>query len=174
MKAIVVYNSQTGFTKRYAEWICQASGAECVELKQAKKVSFSDYDAIVYGGWCMAGGVTKLDWFKKQISGLTDAGKKILVYVVGASPAESPDISVAMKKVFSGDEWKGVKTFYCPGGLNYDKMNFFSRFLMKMLAKSLKSKKDASEKDIQMAEMISKSYDIADKKYIEPILAELS
>ena len=44
---------------------------------------------------------------------------------------------------------------------------------MKMLVKSLASKKDATEKDKQMAQMISNSYDISDKKYIEPILAEL-
>lgn len=52
-------------------------------------------------------------------------------------------------------------------------MNFLSRFAMKMLAKSLTSKKDATEKDKDMAQMISNSYDISDKKYIEPILAEL-
>ena len=34
-------------------------------------------------------------------------------------------------------------------------------------------KKDATEEDMRMIEMISKSYDISDKKYIEPILAEL-
>ena len=27
MKKIVIYTSQTGFTKRYAEWISEASGA---------------------------------------------------------------------------------------------------------------------------------------------------
>ena len=52
-------------------------------------------------------------------------------------------------------------------------MNFLSRFAMKMLGKSLASKKDATEKDKQMAQMISHSYDISGKKYIEPILAEL-
>lgn len=40
MKKIVIYTSQTGFTKRYAEWISEASGAECVEFKQAKKSNF--------------------------------------------------------------------------------------------------------------------------------------
>ena len=37
MKTIVIYNSQTGFTKRYAEWIAQESGADCFELSVAKK-----------------------------------------------------------------------------------------------------------------------------------------
>ena len=33
MKTIVIYNSQTGFTKRYAEWIAEAAGADCGYLQ---------------------------------------------------------------------------------------------------------------------------------------------
>ncbi|MBQ5498936.1 MAG: hypothetical protein IIT73_03995, partial [Treponema sp.] len=81
MKTIVIYTSQTGFTKRYAEWISEASGAECVEFKQAKKIKLSDYDAIIFGSWFMAGGVTKLNWFKNQIAELSSESKKIMVYM---------------------------------------------------------------------------------------------
>ncbi len=45
--------------------------------------------------------------------------------------------------------------------------------MMKMLAKSLASKKNATENDKKQAEMISHSYNISDKKYIVPIIAEL-
>ncbi len=37
MKTIIIYTSQIGFKKRYAEWISEAGGAECVEFNQAKK-----------------------------------------------------------------------------------------------------------------------------------------
>ena len=37
MKTIVIYTSQTGFTKRYAEWIAEAMGADCFELSVAKR-----------------------------------------------------------------------------------------------------------------------------------------
>lgn len=37
MKTIVIYNSQTGFTKRYAQWIAEETGADCLELSTAKK-----------------------------------------------------------------------------------------------------------------------------------------
>ena len=42
-----------------------------------------------------------------------------------------------------------------------------------MFAKALASKKDATEADRKMADMISHSYDISDKKYIAPIVAEI-
>lgn len=37
MKTVVIYNSQTGFTKRYAEWIAQSTKADCFELSTAKR-----------------------------------------------------------------------------------------------------------------------------------------
>ncbi len=173
MKSIVIYNSQTGFTKQYAEWISEAAGCECVSLKKAGKIKLSDYDAIVFGSWFMAGGIVKLPWFKKQMPALAQAGKKLVVFAVGASPAESPMVPEALAKIFTEDEKKLVKLFYCPGGLNYEKMSGFSRFMMKMYAKALASKKDASENDREQAKMIANSYDISDKKYIEPIIAEI-
>ena len=49
MKSIVIYNSKTGFTKKYAEWISEAAGCECVELKKAGKVKLAEYDSSVFG-----------------------------------------------------------------------------------------------------------------------------
>ncbi|MCR4580487.1 MAG: flavodoxin domain-containing protein [Treponema sp.] len=174
MSAIVIYKSQTGLTKKYAEWISQASGCQCLDFKKARKLDLTAYDTIIFGGWCMAGGITKLDWFKNQISSLADAGKKLIVYAVGASPAESPEIAEAMRQNFSEDEWKKVKVFYCPGGLDYNKMKLGSRLAMKMFVRILSSKKDVSQKDLCQIEMLSHSYDLTDKKYIEPILAEIN
>lgn len=100
MKSIVIYNSQTGFTKQYAEWISQEAGCECVSLRKAAKINLSDYDSVVFGSWCMAGSLTKLDWFKKKIPSLSKAGKKLIVFAVGASPSESLKCRPPLKKCF--------------------------------------------------------------------------
>lgn len=76
---IVIYNTQPGFTKKYAEWLSEALECECVECSWAEK--------------------------------------------------------------------------------------------MKLFVSALKAKKDKTEKEQMMADMISKSYDISDRKYIEPIVA---
>lgn len=173
MKSIVIYNSQTGFTKKYAEWIAEAAACECVEFKQAAKLNLADYDAIVFGSWCMAGNIVKLAWFKKQMPALAAAGKKLIVYAVGGSPEENPDVTAAINRIFTDEDRKIVKVFYCPGGFNYEKMNGASKLMMKMFTKTLTSKKDATEDEKKMAEMISHSYDISDKKYADAIAAEL-
>lgn len=51
MNTIVIYNSQTGFTERYAKWIAEAAGARCLSLSEAKKRNLEKYDAIVFGSW---------------------------------------------------------------------------------------------------------------------------
>ncbi len=168
MKAIVIYNSQTGFTKRYAEWIAEAAGVDCVALSVAKKKDLTPYDTIIFGSWACAGGINKISWFKGNMDKWT--GKKLVAFCVGASPIENPEIETALKRIFSEAEQKKVKIFYCPGGFNYEKMAVPFQLAMKVFIKTLKAKKDKTEEDEIMIKMISSSYDISDKKYIEPIL----
>lgn len=171
MKTIVIYNSQTGFTKRYAEWIAEATGADCLELSAAKKKDLAAYDAIIFGGWACAGNISKLSWFKGNIDRWD--GKKLIAFCVGASPIDNPEIDIALKRNLNESEYKKVKIFYCPGGLNYEKMSTPSKLMMKMFVKKLKAQKDKTEAEQIMVKMISSSYDISDRKYIEPILQYL-
>ena len=168
MKTIVIYNSQTGFTKRYARWIAEAAGADCLELSAAKRRSLESYDAIVFGGWACAGSIKKLGWFKENIEKWAD--KKLIAFCVGASPIDNPEVEQSLKQNFKEPELKKVNIFYCPGGLNYEKMPASSKLMMKMFIKMLKAKKDKTEAEREMIKMISASYDISDKKYIEPVM----
>ncbi len=171
MKTIVIYNSQTGFTKCYAEWIAEATGADCLELSAAKRKDLTAYEAIIFGGWACAGHINKISWFKGNIDKWTD--KKLIAFCVGASPIDNPEIEVALKQNLNEPELKKVKTFYCPGGFNYEKMSVPSKLMMKMFLKTLKAKKEKTAEEQIMINMISSSYDISDKKYIEPILQYL-
>lgn len=168
MKTIIIYNSQTGFTKRYAQWIAEAAGADCLELSAAKKENLSGYEAIIFGGWACAGSISKIGWFKSNIDKW--AGKKLIAFCVGGSPLENPEIEPALKQNFTESELKKIHIFYCPGGFNYEKMSAPSKLMMKMFIKMLKAKKSKSEAEQEMIKMISSSYDISDRKYIEPIL----
>ncbi len=168
MKTVIIYNSQTGFTKRYAEWIAEETGGDCLELSAAKKKDLTSYDAIVFGGWACAGNISKIGWFKSNMEKWTD--KKLAAFCVGGSPIENPEIEPTLERIFNESERRKVGVFYCPGGFNYEKMSAASKLMMKVFIKSLKAKKDKTEEEQIMIEMISKSYDISDKKYIEPIL----
>jgi flavodoxin len=167
-KTIVIYNSQTGFTKRYAQWIAEEAKADCLAFSEAKKKNLDAYETIIFGGWACAGGISKLKWFKSNLDKWN--GKKLIVFCVGGSPMDSPDVEPALKRNFTDSERKKVSVFYCPGGFNYEKMSSSSKLMMKFFIKTLKAKKNKTKEDEEMIKMISSSYDISDKKYIEPIL----
>ena len=119
MKSIVIYNSQTGFTKKYAEWISEATGCVAVEFKKASKMNLFEYDALVFGSWCKAGHIQNVKWFKMIMPELAEAGKKLFVYYVGASPAESPEVSVTKDINFTKAQQEIVKLFYCVAYIIY-------------------------------------------------------
>lgn len=168
MKTAVIYNSQTGFTKKYAEWISEATGADCFEIGTAKKQDFDRYDAIVFGGWACAGRISKISWFKSNMDKWLD--KMLVAFCTGGSPAESPEMEAFLSNNFSELEREKLHVFYCPGGFNYDKMSAGSKLMMKMFQKMVGVKQDKTEADMEMLKMISHSYDISDRKYIEPII----
>ena len=169
MKTLIVYTSQTGFTKRYAGWIAEKSQADIFNLKdvQKKKISFfEEYDAIIYAGWCMASKVVKLDWFLEKAANLKE--KKLAVVAVGASPNEAPEVDVAMNNLLTAEQKQYIKVFYCQGGINYDKMKLLSKLALKMFANVLKKSNDPKQRE--QGEFIDHSYDISDVKFIEPIV----
>ena len=45
---------------------------------------------------------------------------------------------------------------------------------MKMFVSALKKKKDPTEEEKIMTEMVAKSYDISDEKYLEPVIEYLT
>ena len=172
MKTLIIYTSQTGFTKKYSHWLADEMKADVCDLKEAKKKKeafFDAYDAIVYAGWIMAGKVVKSNWF----FGKADVwkGKRLAVMAVGGSPNDNPDVEGELKNLIPDAQKQYIKAFYCQGGFDYDKMNGPSRLAMKMFTGALKKRKD--EKSRQTAEYISKSYDISDVKFIAPIAAYL-
>ena len=175
MKTLIIYTSQTGFTKKYADWLAQKTGGDLLDLKDAQKKNdafFEGFEAIVYGGWVMAASVVKVKWFLNRAASWK--GKKLAIYCVGGSPNDNPDVEVMLKNMLTDEQREYIKAFYCQGGFNYERMNAPSRLAMKMFVSALKKKKEPTEEEKIMAEMVATSYDISDEKYLEPVIDYLT
>ena len=175
MKTLIIYTSQTGFTKKYSEWLAQKTGGDLNDLKEAQKKDdtfFAGYEAIVYGGWVMAASVVKVKWFLNKSASWK--GKKLAVFCVGGSPNDNPDVEVMLKNMMTDEQREYIKAFYCQGGFNYERMNAPSRLAMKMFVSALKKKKDPTEEEKIMTQMVATSYDISDEKYLEPVIDYLT
>lgn len=168
MRALIIYTSQTGYTMQYATWLSEKLNGQIMTLDEAKaKVSafFESFDTIVYGGWAMAGKIQKADWFLERLDGWK--GKKLALFMVGASPNESPDVPVVLEQILDENQKQYARVFYCQGGLNYDKMSLPNKIVMKIFAGVMK------KKNPEAGEMVSNSYNIADPKYLEPLIVYL-
>ena len=92
---------------------------------------------------------------------------KTVVFATGASPAENPDNEAALQKNFTTEQWGRIKAFYLPGGLNYEQMGAVNKAMMAAFRVMVKKQEGESS---QMYQMLCKSYDLAEEKYIQPLV----
>ena len=163
MKKIVVYQSGTGFTAKYANWIAEELGCEAKEYKKVKTDELAAYDTVVYGGWIMANMVYGYDKIKALKL------KNVIVFGVGMS---IPSEEVATK-IAAQNEIEQEKLFYFEGGYNPKKVGFLKKMMMNMIKKSIEQKVDKTEEDIHMLETF-KGADCTNREAIKPLIALVS
>lgn len=170
MNGIILYQSKYGATKRYADWLSEATGFTRIETRKADIQEILAYDVIILGGAIYASGIAGLSFLKKNIHKLT--GKKIIVFCCGASPYEENAFQQVRARNMK-DGLSEIPLFYCRGAFNMDAMSAKDRVLCNMLRKAV-AKKDPADYEIwEQALMDAGDHpcDWTDKKYIEPILA---
>ena len=175
-KILVCYKSVTGFTKKYAEMIAEELDCTLMDFKEVTVETVSQYDTVVYGGRCYAGTIDGL----KKVKGLIAKCnvKNFVVFAVGATPNIAEEtIQEAWRRNLTPDELRSIPHFYMQGGLRYENMPLHEKLMMKAFAAVMKSKiktkKDKAEEDQEFIRMISSSYDISEKEYIEPLVSFL-
>lgn len=161
MSYIVIYQSSTGFTKRYAEWIAEELHCRAVSVKEMTEGDIAGSDTVIFGGWIMGNSIAGYDKVKEK--GI----RNLIVFAVGAS-LNSEETRKAIVEVNHLGE---APFFYLPGGLQYDKLNFFVRFMLKQVKKSIAKKAEKSEQDSYMERVLGTNFDISDREYIKELVA---
>lgn len=142
MKAIV-YTSKTGHTERYAQLLSKSTGLPAYSLVQARS-ALPKGTEIFYMGWVMGG----------AISGIRQAAKWYKVRGVAACGAYAPDKEITRQMRTNCGAAEDVGVFYLQGGIDYQKLHGFSRWMMlymrKMMCDKIESKENPTpaEKEI--------------------------
>ena len=172
MSIIVIYKSSTGFTEKYGKWIAESLECDAISIKEISDRELAKYDTVIYGASIHAGQISGLKKMKSMMSQMPD--KKLIVYATGAAPAAAGSSQDITKANFTEDELKKSPFYYFQGGLSYEKMNLPNRLLMKAFSSMMNKKKDKSEEEAGMAASLKESYDISDRKYIEPLITYIN
>lgn len=172
MSGIILYQSKYGATKKYAEWLSEATGFSTIESRKAKIDVVKGFDTIILGGGIYAGGIAGIAFLRKHIGELKD--KKIIVFTDGASPYDEKFFGQLVEQNLK-DDLKEIPCYYCRGAYDLEGMSFADRTLCKMLIKSV-AKKDPNTLEVwekALLEGRDQKCDWTDRSYIEPILEEV-
>lgn len=171
---LVIYDSQYGFTEKYARWIGEECQCPCIRRKDVKPEQLSKYEKILYGGGLYAGKISGLKWFRKQLPALS--GKKVAIFTCGLADPSDPEntarIQKEISKNFSAEQMKSLSTFQLRGGIDYGRLSFVHKCMLEMMYRIMKKKSVESPKEEDQAflETYGKAVDYTSKAAIQPLV----
>ena len=175
MNNIIIYGSYYGTTKQYAEELSKRTNIEAISYQSVKEIN--NYDNIIYLGGLYAGGVLGLSKTIKKLNNISS--KKIIIATVGLSDptdeVNKNNIRNNIKSQIPREIFEKVKIFHLRGGIDYSKLNFIHRNMMKLLynaVKNLPEEKQTAE-DRAMIETYNKKIDFIDFSSLGKIISEI-
>ena len=173
MKTLIIYGSQYGSTKRYAERLAEMTGIEAIDYKDAKNIF--DYERIIYLGALYAGGVTGL---KKIVSKIAPNQELVIITVGLADPTDSENVKSirnSIKSQIPSEFYDESKIFHLRGAIDYSQLGLKHKIMMSMLHSKV-SKMPESELNAEakaMLETYGQKVDFVDFTTLEQIDSQL-
>ena len=175
-KALIIYHSIYGSTKKYAEWLSENIDADVYDLNSFIPELLNDYHTIIIGGGLYAGKINGLSFLNQIQRSLRD--QKIIIFACGLVDnnlkENSDKLIKKIKKSFSKEFFERVKIYFLRGSIDYDKLSFIHRFMMWVMYTILK-KKDyhkLSNEDKLLVDTYGKTVSFVDKESISEIVKE--
>ena len=168
-KSIIIYGSQYGTTKRYADRFSEMTGIETVSYQESKDID--RYDRIIFMGALYAGSVLGL---KKTISKMSPKQELVIVTVGLVDPIDPENIDYirhSIKERIPADLYDETRIFHLRGAIDYSQLSLKHRMMMAVihskLSKMPEEKLNAEAKTILAT--YGKKEDFVDFKSLEKL-----
>ncbi len=176
MNSIIIYGSHYGTTKQYAEELSKRTNIKAISFKKFNQ-QINDYDNIIYLGALYAGGVLGMSKTLKKLNNISN--KKILIATVGLSDptdeVNKNNIRNNIKNQIPKEVLEKAKIFHLRGGIDYSKLNFAHKTMMKLLynaVKNLPNEKQTAE-DRAMIKTYNKKVNFIDFSSLDKVANEI-
>ena len=175
MEDLILYGSQYGHTRRYAEELSRAAGVPAISWRDAPELG--DRGSIVYLGALYAGGVLGLTRTLKRLS--LREGQRLIVATVGlADPADLKNrehLRRSLEKQLPPGLLSRTRLFHLRAGIDYGALSLRHRLMMAALCRSLRGRpaEQLSAEDRALLESYGGQVDFTDFRTLEPILQAL-
>ena len=158
---LIVYESKTGFTKRYAYMLAEKTRLKVLRVKELSKVNQDE--EIIFLGWIKAGKIQGIDKLRKY--------NVKAVCGSGTGRTAEPNTEAVTEK----NKIKGIPFFYLRGGcFPLKELKGMDKIMMSMFLKMLKSRKDKDEKLKEAIANIENGFDGVKEENLEPVLEWLN
>jgi hypothetical protein len=161
VSVVIVYESKTGFTKKYADMLAAKTGLKAYSVKEISKVNQNE--EIIFLGWMKAG----------TIQGFKKLQKYNVKAVCGSGTARKAEPSE--EAVIARNNVGSRPFFYLRGGcLPLKEMKGMDKFLLSMLLKMLKNRKEKDETIIETITNLENGFDGVKEENLKPVLEWLN
>lgn len=162
----IVYTSNTGYTKQYAELLAEKTGYELFEINNALE-KLPKNEEIIFLGWLMAGKIKDYKKASKYFS------VKIIA-AVGLATGGERDKEVRQANSIPSD----TTLFTLQGGYAPEKLKGIYKFMMKLvtkvLAKQLREKAVRNEEEEFLLSLLENGGNGVSEEKLAPLLEFLS
>ncbi len=153
---IIVYESKTGFTKKYADMLSAKTGMKVFRVNELSKAEKNE--DIIFLGWMKVGKVQGLGKVRKS--------KVRAVCGSGTGRTAEPD----SETVIARNKIGGIPFFYLRGGcFPLKELKGVDKLMLSMFLKMLKSKKDKDENTEEAASNIENGFNGVKEENLRPV-----
>lgn len=153
---VIVYESKTGFTKKYAKMLANKTGWKLYSVRELPKNMEED---ILFLGWIKAGSIQGLKKLRKD--------KVKAVCATGTARKAEP----SEEAVIARNKLEGIPFFYLRGGcLPLKELKGMDKFLLSMFLKMLKGRKDKDEELKEAIHHIEYGFNGVSEEHLQPVI----
>ena len=156
----IVYESNTGFTKQYAEMLGESVGLPVYPLTTAiSKIPRGS--EVFFLGWICGG----------KISGFPVADKRF--FVAGAAAVGIVYPHPAVVEELTAANKASCPLFYLQGGVEPKKLGFFKRKILSMIAQNIERSENKTAADWDLADTLRLGGSYVSQANLEPVVSWL-
>lgn len=143
---VIVYQSKTGFTKKYADMLSEATGMKAYPTSRLS--SIDKQEEIVFLGWMKIG----------KIQGLKKVTGHNLIAVLGSGTGRTAEPDE--ETIISRNQLEDIPFFYARGGcLPIKSLKGLDRLLMGLFLRALRKRNEEDEETVEAIEIIENGFD---------------
>lgn len=174
MSSLVLFRSEYGHAEKYAQWLGESLSTSPIDLADLRPTPLMGADCAVfvlpvYGGKLTA--IKRVGQLAKEAPEVPIAIATVSMSDLNAENANRDELLAKCKKVLPKGVFERISWFHLRGGIDYDRMRFQHRMMMRMMFTMLRQRaKKGDKKAQQFRDGFGKSVDLSEQAALQPVL----